>query len=553
MGQPFPSHRLIEAFQAYSWRDVLLRVSLLAAVLANKSADDAGPGAEQIVRAPLEAYRNNVNPIWARIAEYVHDNPRRPVAHEQVIYLLAAMAILYGRDEGPEPAPEHFAVLFLAANDYLSNWAEDDSRTLTRDEELTAELVHVARFNTYSDALRDLVRVNLMFSRTPPQGPLSARDVWSQIQTEAFGSSFDEFFHTFIMPLHFEMQRWGSQDGDRWVTPVIEPARRYASTAVDPAAGKAFLDALTTTREAAKAQIQVTVAGIPHAPTLFIRKPFVRVDAERVVAVSPWSVREQLKGGLYTSFSRVVNAHYDKEVWPSAFGHLFELHCRYIAEIASNSSAFRGQLILSEAPGSPDEIEDVVILEGSGCVLGSAKSRLVTEQVARQARSRTALLDWYDEFLFGDEKGRYQAGALRLLDRKVRDIRAGRYSQIAADTVIAPMLITFDDLADNPMLARRIAKCCRDRNVLRQPNVLPVVLAPVDEYEVLMSLAARGRSVLELLSRFTADREGQPNLNGFLHAVRGGEKVRLAELDEAFHRITDETKRHLFPKPPQAG
>jgi len=35
--------------------------------------------------------------------------------------------------------------------------------------------------------------------------------------------------------------------------------------------------------------------------------------------------------------------------------------------------------------------------------------------------------------------------------------------------------------------------------------------------------------------------------------VRGGEKVRLAELDEAFHRITDETKRRLFPKSPQAG
>lgn len=100
-------------------------------------------------------------------------------------------------------------------------------------------------------------------------------------------------------------------------------------------------------------------------------------------------MREQLKGGLYTSFSRVVNEKHDKEVWPSAFGHLFEVYCRHVVQLAGRSAEFRAELVLSEAPGSPDEIEDVII-ERTGCVLGSAKSRLVNQQVARQARSRTA-------------------------------------------------------------------------------------------------------------------------------------------------------------------
>jgi hypothetical protein len=552
-GERFSTPRFIEAFQAYSWRSVLVRVSLLGAILANRSADGR-QSAEQLIRAPLKRYERDLNPLWARIAEYVARNPGRPLAHEQVVYLLAAMAILYGREEGPEPSPEHFSVLFLAGNDHLSNWSESDSRELTDDEKLTAELVHVARFNTYPDLLRDLVRVSQLYSHAPPQGPLSAAPVWSQVQSQAFGSSFDEFFSKFIMPLHFETQRWGTEESDRFVAPIIEPMRWYASTAVDATAGKGFIDPLTITREHAQAELRArTLDGVPHAPTLFIRKPFVQLDEHRVVAASPWSVREQLKGGLYTSFSRVVNAHYDKEVWPSAFGHLFELYCRHVAQLASKSAAFRGQVVLSQGPGSPDEIEDVVIVEGAGCVLGSAKSKLVKEDVARQARSRTALLDWYDGFFFAQRKGRYQPGALRLLDWKISDIRAGKHTEITANAVVAPLLITFDDLADNPMLTRWIAKRCHEEGLFAQPNVLPPTLAPIDEFEVLMGLAARGESVIALLTRFTSDREAHSNLNNFLHAVRKGDNVRLAELEENFQRITEETKRRLFSKPPYGG
>ena len=83
-----------------------------------------------------------------------------------------------------------------------------------------------------------------------------------------------------------------------------------------------------------------------------------------------------------------------------------------------------GDLGNARAPGSADEIEDVVIVEQTGCILGSAKSKLVREDVARHARSRTALLDWYDNFFFAERKGRYQPGAVRLLDRKIREVRA---------------------------------------------------------------------------------------------------------------------------------
>jgi len=547
-GERFSAQRFIGAFRACSWRSVLFRVSLLGSVLANRPVA-GGPDPERIIREPLEQYRRHVNPLWARIAEYVSVNSGRPLVHEQAMYLLAAMAILYGRDEGPEPAPEHFAVMLLAANDYLSNWSEPESRELTDEEKLAAQFVHLGRFNRYPDPVRDLVRVSLLYSRPPPQGPLSAASVWSKVQTTGFGSSFDEFFSTFVMPLNFEMQRWGTLQGDDYVTPVIEPARWYSNTAVDATVGKAFVDALTVTRETAQVELGARVLdGVPHAPTLFIRKPFVQIDDHRVVAVSPWAVREQLKGGLYTSFSRVVNAEYDKEVWPSAFGQLFELYVRDVAQLARRSAHFRGELVLSEAPGSPDEIEDVVIVEQTGCVLGSAKSKLVREDVARQARSRTALLDWYDDFFFAERKGRYQPGALRLLDRKIEEVRGGQHKQIPAHTLIAPVLITFDGLGDNPMLARWIAKRCHEEGLWAQPNVLPVVLAPVDEFEVLMGLAAKGTSVIDLLTRFSREREAHTNLNNFLHTVRSRENVRLVDLEQRFEAIAEETKRRLFTK-----
>lgn len=160
-GEQFPARRFIEAFEACSWRAVLLRISLLGAILANRAGDEGRPLAERIIRDPLKRYQRNLNPVWARIAEYVAENPSRRLAHEQVVYLLAVMAVLYGREEGPEPSPEHFAVMFLCGNDHLSNWSHPDSRELTDDEKLTAEFVHVTRFNTYPDPLRDLVRVGM--------------------------------------------------------------------------------------------------------------------------------------------------------------------------------------------------------------------------------------------------------------------------------------------------------------------------------------------------------------------------------------------------------
>ncbi len=289
-GQQLPARLFISAFEACSWRAVLLRASLLGAVLANRAGDDGGPLAERLIREPLQKYERSQNPLWARIAEYVAENRSLRIAHEQVIYLLAAMAILYGRDEGPEPSPEHFAVMFLGANDYLSKWSEPDSRQLTEEEKVTAELIHVGRFNTYPDALRDLVRVNLLYSRAPLQGPLSNATVWSEVQTRAFGNNFDDFFSTFILPLQFETQRWGTEHSQTFVAPVIEPMRWYANTTLNPAVGKAFFDTLTTTREAAQAELRArAVDGVPHAPTLFVRKPFVRIDDERVVAASPWA------------------------------------------------------------------------------------------------------------------------------------------------------------------------------------------------------------------------------------------------------------------------
>lgn len=111
-GSPIPAKELREYIRKFGWRPTLLRLATLAGALAN----DGGPESQVARRMTVDAIlaqRKSVNWRWGLIADYVAANLHRPIAQEQVIYFLQALAILEGAEEGP--APGDLTLSFLPA------------------------------------------------------------------------------------------------------------------------------------------------------------------------------------------------------------------------------------------------------------------------------------------------------------------------------------------------------------------------------------------------------------------------------------------------------
>src|SRR6266852_7430675 len=131
---------------------------------------------------------------------------------------------------------------------------------------------------------------------------------------------------------------------------------------------------------------------------------------------------EYLRGGIWSKFLKASKEmdgpDEGPQIFTGDFGIAFELTCRDLAREAKAHPKFIGALELSKAPGTQDEIEDVVFREGDSAALFSAKARLMKEPVARQAIERSKVIEWYYEFFFDKKtvkKGKkFRVGVLRL-------------------------------------------------------------------------------------------------------------------------------------------
>jgi hypothetical protein len=462
------------------------------------------------------------------------------------------MAVLYGGDAGRSPGDLQLAMMFLYANDYLSGWRREDSRPLTDLERMVAELCRVARFNKHPDPLRELVRAEAVFRQSPQSGPLSERKTMAELEQMAFfGRSFHEYFETMVVPLAFISRQWGTQDCQgRYIGPVIEPATWMRDTKLPANTAQPMLEALALTRDKAKVEIKKSLRkdGLPHAPSLFVRTPFLQAEDGRLIATSPWMVREHLKGGLW---GRLMNAAKAKlgsaDLWTRAFGQMFELACRELSLEASKLEEFGSRLLLSKGVGSFDELEDIVLLDSGGVALLSAKSRLVRESIARQAESRSELLDWYDEFLFAEKTKNYKPGAIKLLESKIRLIREGKVAAVPRNAEVFPVLVTFDDLCENPALHEWIAQRCKTTEVLQGIGVHPLTLATLEDLESLLALTSRGFMITELLKEKVSGKNRADSLRDVLvrHSPALAEH-RLPFLAERFECLADATGKLLF-------
>jgi hypothetical protein len=558
-GSEIPAADLIARVRTYSWKESLIRLSHLAAIVANSSG---GPSSVAVRSRTVDALLDATGypPSVQRIQSFVLQNRESmAIAHEAAISYLQHLVLVEGAEDGDAPGDTEIALWLLAMNDHLGDWEEPDSRKISRLEELIAETAHALRFNNFPDWLREMVRAYAIFSKPPARGPFAGTEAWTQLQKTAFGCAFEEYFVEFVFRLAATARVLGDgRDAHEGVP--LDMIGRLVQIGLSRAGAQQWLEEISITREAAAHEIRARMRenGLPHAPTVLLRQPIVDCGEGQLICVSPWAVRGLLRSGIWHRYLTAAKKQCGSDTlgankWLSTFGELFEAWCREIALHAKESPWFKAEVLLPSFPGAEDEIEDVVIVEGRAAVLFSAKARFVKERLARQAKSRTELLDWYWDFLFEKPTKKYRdgatdkhrGGAASLLSRRIDWIRAGKFEpKLGRNVRIIPVILTYDSLCEQWPLYRWMRDRCREEGVLQQKDVAPLTLARIEEFEELMRFAAEGESVVGILRKREKSFKDR-RLDEVLFAMSTSRPKRLPLFDNMYQELFQKIEARL--------
>ncbi|HEY1816367.1 MAG TPA: hypothetical protein VGG74_28665 [Kofleriaceae bacterium] len=538
LGDRLNAAELTEHIGKFDWEHAFVSCASMASMIANHRE---GLNADAVRHAALDpllqpAPNGPIEPIRAHVREHYD---QLIIAHEEVLSFLQHVIILHGGDG--EPIANDFArsMWMLAAADYLDRWSEADARVLTKTEHLIAECAKASRFNRHSDPLRDVARVYLMFKDPPESGAFSDPQEWEALQRAAFGVPYDVHFETRLFPLFMISKGWGTGTTKHSELPVInrktwsgifkQDAAQVADWLSSVSVDRATLQAITRSR------LQ-TGTQLPHSPTALLHHPFVKFKDDFIAIASPWMMKAHLVGGVWAAFLAAARSMGDPLQWMRCFGYLFEGWLRRVARMVPSTSTTK--IVLASKIGGDDEVEDVVALEPGHAVLFSAKSKMVTEPVARWSASRSKVVDWYEEFFFSKKKGDQRGGAVRLLSARIDALRAGTFEKygVSRELHVIPVLVTFDDMGEDIHLYEWIEERCRTEGLLQQQAVSPLVLANVDEYERIMAMTARQESISSFLrERDTTWRQRRINVQ--LRSTRADD--RFPEMVEAFNRVVN--------------
>jgi len=550
--QPTPE-ALVDLCAGFGWAPAFLKLSELACKLSSAPGAELSEEVRRVTSRLLARYRFAPDALLRVIGEYFEEHPERPIAQEPSIYLVQALMLLHGNES--EDAPDEYGIplLLLNANTFVDQWRDPDPTALSELEQAVADAFRASRYVERGSRIPTLIRTWMLY-QMPFREPMSA-DERDRIEQAAFDGPFEQYFESFVFPLYLHAASWGLNNLGAY-NQVVNPARWLADANVDEAWIARQFEKISVTRADAAEQIRrgIGVDGLPHSPTVFYRYPFIRIEETgSLIPASARVVQDHLITGLWARFNAGL-----REVrgrghmgWFTIFGDMFEGWCR---QVARNSFAETDQahldLLLSDGIGDDDEIEDVVIAEreANRVVLFSAKARLVPEATVRGARSRTAALEWLENFLFVEPTDEHRGGAIRLLNNKIQQIRAGQVEEIASNSTIFPVLVTYDNIGETPLLYRWLSQRCTEEGLLQQDGVASLVVMAIDDYEFFFSLMTNNLNPIEILAERNETFEGRmtPVRQAIIETAGEQAVTRPTWLDQAFNDLAGEGLRRLY-------
>jgi hypothetical protein len=536
---------LIERVRSYGWKPSVTRLAQLAAYIQSAQRTD-----EEIRRRTIDPILSitgdaRSSTLIACAHAFVRANRLRiRIAHEEVITYLQHLVLVEGGDSTDVPSDAELCFWMLGANCHLGEWAEPDSRELTADEHLIAVQVRGHTFNQSRHWLASSVRSHDLFRSCPEDESLGGHEAWLRIQQDTFGAPFEDYYRLILAPILAAARRAGDEDK----VPAVS-LDYWKTTGADPDWVRARLNAIAISRpEAARLILASENArapnGLLHAPSLLRRRPLL-VDDEGWLIISQAAIATQFHAGPWGAYLEKSKATHGDVTgfkrWSAAFGVAFERYCGELARAAATSSKFRRnwKLVMPTKPGSSDEIEDVIVIEDDHAILFSIKSTLLPEGSIHRAKSRSAVIDWLDRFLFSTEKS--FRGALQKLSANVDEIRNGVFQQrgIPRALRILPVLITYDEIGDDVLLHQRIRRRCKELGIMTQSGVAPVTIGSIEEFEALMEYVAEGRSLVGLLRK---RKQNKPWFGRRLDQQLGSlaPRIGFAMMKRRFQEIFDE-------------
>jgi hypothetical protein len=380
-GRPMTAAELIDRIQAYSWKGSIDRLADLAAAVANTPDGHQSEVIKKRTIDPLlelTAQPESASLLKQSRTFVMSNRDSILLAHEEAISFLQHLVLLRGADDGVAPADSEISLWLAGANGHLSHWNADPWQRSSELDRLMAEMVRIGRFNNHPDDLRELVRTYLIFGIAPPRGKLAQQNAWADLQKAAFGNlGFEEFFEGVLGPLYMlSSQFWGVTNGPFRLS-RIHLREFFSQTSMRKDEAIALLKSMSGTRADLQHQMQtgkqLQENGLPLAPIALRHTPFVEVEPDVIVGSSPGAVLTQLRTGLwsrYRSASKRIDPKNGAITWSSSFGDMVEYWCRRVAQEVQRVRPSAG-IMLSESAGSPDEVEDVVVVEGDAVVLFS--------------------------------------------------------------------------------------------------------------------------------------------------------------------------------------
>lgn len=530
------------------WSSAFTRLAFYSAFLANNSNPFVKLRAflhGELIRSTVAEHRRAGEALISLHAS-------RPIAHGAVINLLQANVILHGGDSGHIATDADLAYLLLAANAFAAEWTQATEEAAVTNKE--RNLANTARGMLYArgaDGVHTLLRAFDVFKTIPPRtSGWNDAQSWKAVQEQALGCSLEDYLETLAVPLVLQTTVWAREGLEGAATaPQIRPEVWLRGTQLPTSVGEAFLGSLAVDRAGAREELEAQRGShdIVVAPTLFTRRPLVWINNTHVVAANPCFVEDQIRMGIWARFLQHARLkHGAVEKWTSAFGDMFELRCRRFVERALQARARPGlRLVPSELWGKD---EDIVLIEGNAIVVISVKASTIPEDRLKGARSIPAVVEWYERFYFGERSGHRRAGAIRLLQKKIDEIRA-QPDAFPRRPTIYPVVLTYDRLsADNPGAYLWITARCNEEKLL--PKCQPIMLLDIDDFEMLMAVVVRGASLQSLLATKAGDEWRYGRLSLLIHERFRAEEKRLPWAETEYDAIVTRIKQRLFGQGP---